>query len=145
MRPLAVLAALLCAGCLPHYQGNAELSADHRRWRAERETHPDDPKYPQALFAVCRQLERGCIVESEPALPLTGAIHQRRIERGKGEVGTCCLGGLGFAADVLVVTPLRAVRTVFTLPVGWVQRARWKREADEALKRWRELDPTASS
>ena len=138
---LLLLACPFLAGCLPHYHVDPVLRSERGEWLEGERAHPGDPAYPRALYAVCARLSGSCSVPSEPPLLLTDKVHDRR--RGKGEAGTCCLGGLGFAGDALLVTPLRFLRTFLTMPVAWAEEARYRREAKAALGRWKALEPGA--
>ena len=137
----ALLLLPFLVGCLPYYRPDPGLERERDELRVQERGHPDAARYPQARYAVCEKLAGTLISESAP-LPLSRWA-QAGVRPEKAGTGTCCLGGLAFTADLLVVVPLRALRTVFTLPVAWGRRASLRREAEEARRRWMALDPQA--
>ena len=141
--PAALLLAPLLAGCLPYYHPDPGLERERTELLAQERGHPDDAQYPQARYAVCEKLAESLIAESPP-LPLSHWA-QAGLSPESAGAGTCCLGGLAFVADILVVVPLRALRTVFTLPVAWGRKPLLKGEAEAARRRWLELDPVAAA
>ena len=137
------LALLLLPGCFPYYRQDPGLARERQELLSLEIERPEDPRYPQARYAVCLRLAETAVHESKSPLPLSDRV-QNRVTSESGRNPACCLGGLAFAADVLVVAPLRFLRTVFTLPVAWVRRSSWRREAEEARTRWMALDPAAA-
>ncbi len=140
-RRLVVLLPLLLAGCFPYYHPDRGLERERLALQAEAREHPKDPRFPQGLYAVCARLAETLVAQSSP-LPLSKRV-QAGVSPENAGTGTCCLGGLAFTADLLVVAPLKALRTVFTMPVAWVREGSLKREAEAARTRWLALDPTA--
>jgi len=136
-----LLPLLLLAGCFPYYRPDPGLEHEREELKAQERTHPAVAAVPQALYAVCAKLAETLVVQSEP-LPLSRRA-QAGVKPEEAGTGTCCLGGLAFAADLLVVAPCRAVRTAFTLPVAWWRRGALEREAEDARRRWMALDPRA--
>ena len=142
MRGLSALLLLpLLAGCFPYYHPDPGLEREREELRVQERDHPDAARFPQARYAVCTKLADTLVAESAP-LPLSRRA-QAGVKPEEAGTGTCCLGGLAFVADLLVVAPLKALRTVFTLPVAWGRRVSLRSEAEEARRRWLELDPTA--
>lgn len=134
--------ALLAAGCTPYYSHPGALADERDRLQAAGKAAPEDPRYPQALYAVYTDMANAVVKHPRHSLPLTERVQDRRGgEDGRPPRGTCCLGGLAFTADILVVNPLRILRSVFTLPVAWAARAAYRRDAEEALARWQTLEP----
>ena len=80
------------------------------------------------------------VTAEEPPLLLAEKLHAGMAAEKRGKAGTCCLGGLAFTADLLVVLPLRALRTVVTMPMAWASAAHYRRRAEKSLRRWQELE-----
>jgi hypothetical protein len=111
----------------------------------EARQHPADPRYPQALYAIYLDMAGTVVADVTNPLPLTDKVHAGIApdRKKRSRKGTCCLGGLAFLGDLLVVTPLRIVRTVVTMPVAWVARAHYRHEAKNARDRWQALEKPA--
>lgn len=137
------LAAILAGGCLPHYRAPTGLARERDRVVEEARQHPADPRYPQALYAIYLDMAGAVVADVTSPLPLTDRVHAGGFPDKKSRKGTCCLGGLAFLGDLLVVTPLRAVRTVVTMPVAWAARAHYRHEAKNARTRWQALEKKA--
>lgn len=140
---LGICLSAALAGCLPHYRAPTELARERDRVAGEERRHPEDPRYPQALYAIYLDMAGAVVADVESPLPLTDKVHARVSPGKKSRKGTCCLGGLAFLGDLLIVTPLRAVRTVVTMPVAWVARAHYRSEAEDARDRWQALEKQA--
>ncbi len=138
------LSAALAGGCLPYYRAPTELARERDRVVEEERQHPADPRYPQALYAIYLDMAGAVVVHVESPLPLTDKVHAGAAPDQRGRKGTCCLGGLAFLGDLLIMTPLRAVRTVVTMPVAWAARAHYRSEAKDARDRWQVLEKPAA-
>lgn len=146
MRPAALLllAAPFLAGCLPYYHPDPGLEKEREEAIRLEEAHPQDPRYPQARYAICLKLADSLAAEPPSALPLTDKVHGKVANRAPA-AGTCCLGSLAFLADVAVMTPLRAVRTLVTMPVAWGRKRSLRKEAGKARERWQALEAAPAS
>lgn len=138
-RGIPLIAAFLLTGCLPHYRHPEALARERDKVEAEAEQSPADPRPPKALYAIYLDMAEQVTVE-EPTLLLAEKLHAGMDARKRGKAGTCCLGGLAFAADLLVVLPLRALRTVVTMPMAWASAAHYRRRAESNLERWQALE-----